>query len=66
MKNPDLSVKILLQKCYTEIMEKLVLENSIKIVCAFIWCSIYQIKARQFFLLPTENSRIQGLFKAFQ
>ena len=27
MKNTDLSVKILLQKCYTEIMETLVLEN---------------------------------------
>ena len=32
MKNPDLSVKILLQKCFTEIMEKLVLENKYKIV----------------------------------
>ena len=32
MKNPDLSVKILLQKCLTEIMEKLVLENVYKIV----------------------------------
>ena len=27
MKHPDLSVKILLKKCWTEIMEKLVLEN---------------------------------------
>ena len=34
MKNPDLSVKILLQKCLTEIMEKLVLENKNKIVVA--------------------------------
>ena len=32
MKNTDLSVKILLQKCYTDIMETLVLENSYKIV----------------------------------
>ena len=32
MKNTDLSVKILLQKCLTEIMEKLVLENWYKIV----------------------------------
>ena len=32
MKNTDLSVKILLQKCFTEIMEKLVLENKYKIV----------------------------------
>ena len=27
MKNTDLSIKIVLQKCYTEIMETLVLEN---------------------------------------
>ena len=32
MKNTDLSIKILLQKCFTEIMEKLVLENKYKIV----------------------------------
>ena len=32
MKNTDLSGKILLQKCFTEIMEKLVLENKYKIV----------------------------------
>ena len=32
MKNLDLSVKILLQKCKTEIMEKLVPENEYKIV----------------------------------
>ena len=31
MKNTDLSVKILLQKCLTEIMETLVLENWYKI-----------------------------------
>ena len=30
MKNTDLSVKILLQKCWTEIMETLVLENKYK------------------------------------
>ena len=45
MKNTDLSVKILLQKCLTEIFEKLVLENEYKIV-AFLWCSI---KAQQFY-----------------
>ena len=32
MKNPDLGVKILLGKCQTEIMEKLVQENLYKIV----------------------------------
>ena len=32
MKNTGLSVKILLQKCFSEIMEKLVLENKFKIV----------------------------------
>ena len=32
MKNTDLNVQILLQKCLTEIMEKLVLENLYKIV----------------------------------
>ena len=32
MKNTDLRVKILLQKCYTEIMDKLVLDNKYKIV----------------------------------
>ena len=32
MKNADLSVKILLQKCFTEIMERFVMENQYKIV----------------------------------
>ena len=32
LKNTDLSVKILLQKCQTEIMEKLALENKYKII----------------------------------
>ena len=32
MKNTDLSVKFLLLKCQTEIMETLVLENQYKIV----------------------------------
>ena len=32
MENTDLSVKILLQKCETEIMEKIVLENEYKTV----------------------------------
>ena len=31
MKNTDLNVKILLQRCLTEIMEKVVLENLYKI-----------------------------------
>ena len=41
MENKDLSVKILLQKCKTEIMEKLVLEISIKL--------LHQIMAKQFY-----------------
>ena len=32
MKNTDLIVKLLLQKCFNEKMEKLVLENKYKIV----------------------------------
>ena len=32
MKTTDLSVRILLQKCLTEMMEKLVLENQYEIV----------------------------------
>ena len=32
MKNTDLNVQVLLQKCWTEIMEKLVLENKYKTV----------------------------------
>ena len=36
MKNTDLSVKIQVQKCFTEIMEKLVLENNYKIVVPLI------------------------------
>ena len=42
MKNTDLCVKILFQKCLTEIMEKLVQENKYKIVV------LHQIKAQQF------------------
>ena len=49
--NTGLSVKSLLQKCYTEIMETLVMENQYKILVL---------------LLSAENSRIQGLFKAFE
>ena len=33
MKNTDLSVKFLLQKCQTEIMETLVLEISTELLC---------------------------------
>ena len=37
MKNTDLSVKILLQKCLTEIMETLALaKNSIKWLCLYL------------------------------
>ena len=36
MKNTDLSVKILVQKCFTEIREKLVLENHYKITVPLI------------------------------
>ena len=43
MKNPDLSVKILFQKCYTEIMEKLVLENQYKIVVPLFGAEFYFI-----------------------
>ena len=46
MKNPDLSVKILLQKCLTVIKEKLVRENQYKIVCLYL---LHQIKAQQFY-----------------
>ena len=50
MKNPDLSVKILLQKCSTEIMEKLVLENNIKLLCLYlVQHLLHQIKAHQFY-----------------
>ena len=50
MKNTDLSVKILLQKCFTEIMEKLVLENKYKIVVPmFEQHMLHQIKAWQFY-----------------
>ena len=45
----DLSVKILLQKCKTEIMEKLILENSIKLLCLYLVQQhmLQQIKAHQ-------------------
>ena len=36
MKNTDLGVKILLQKRFTEIMEKLVLENKFKMLCLYL------------------------------
>ena len=53
MKNPDLSVNILLQKCLTEIMETLVLENEYKIVVPIhvylVQHMLHQIKAQQFY-----------------
>ena len=36
MKNTDLDVKILLQKCYTEIMEKIVLKKLYRIVVPYL------------------------------
>ena len=80
MKNTDLSVQIPLQKCYTEIMGDSStgnkIENRIKLVCLYlVQHMLHQIKAQQFYtdlgllstvLIPTENSRIQGLFKAFE
>ena len=58
MKNTDLSVQILLQRCLTEIMEDIStgkLVYSIKLLCLL-----------STLLILTENSRIQGLFKAFE
>ena len=64
-----------------EIMETLALENkykiSIKLLCLYlVQHMLHQIKAQQFYtdidralstvLSPTENSKIQGLFKAFE
>ena len=50
MENKDLSVKILLQKCKTEIMEKLVLEISIKLLCLYlVQHMLHQIMAKQFY-----------------
>ena len=76
MKNADLSVKILLQKCFTEIMEKLVLENKYKIVLPIFGAAyaapnkgttiLYWFRSLSTVLSPTENSRIQGHFKAFE
>ena len=62
MKNTDLRVQILLQKCWTEIMETLVLENQYKIIVP-IFGAAYLLST---VLSPTENSGIQGLFKAFE
>ena len=51
MKNPDLSVRILLQKCQTEIMEKLVLKMCIKLLCLYlVQHMLHQIKALQFYI----------------
>ena len=50
MKNTDLSVQILLQKCLTEVMETLVLEISIKLLCFYlVQHKLHQIKAQQFY-----------------
>ena len=74
MQNTDLSVKILLQKCFTEIMEKLVLENKYKSVVPLFGAAyaapnkgttiLYLVRSLSTVLSPTENGRIQGLFKA--
>ena len=72
MKNTDLSVKILLQKCWTEIMETLVLENVVPIFGAAYAAPnrgttiLYWFRPLSTVLSPTENSRIQGDFKAFE
>ena len=76
MKSTDLSVKILLQKCKTEIMEKFILENQYKIVVPLFGAAcaasnkgttiLYRFRSLSTVLSPTENSRIQGLFKAFE
>ena len=68
MKNPDFS-----QKCLTVIRKKI----SIKLICLYLaQHRLHQIKAQQCFtdldrspstvLNPTENSKIQGLFKALE
>ena len=50
MKNPDLSVKILLQKCEPEKMEKLLLEISIKLLCLYlVQHLLHQRKAQHFY-----------------
>ena len=53
MKNTDLSVKILLRKCLTEIMEKLVqlfYKISIKSLCLYlVQHMLHKIKAQQFY-----------------
>ena len=50
MKNTDLSVKILLQKCPAERMEKLVLKNEYKIVVLYlVQHMLHQIKAQQYY-----------------
>ena len=51
MTNTDLSVKILLHKIYSEIMEKLELENLYKLLCLYLvqHVMLHQIKAQQFF-----------------
>ena len=50
MKNTDLSVKIRLQKCWTEIMETLALENYIKLLCLYlVQHKLHQIKAQLFY-----------------
>ena len=76
MKNTDLSVKILPQKCFTEIRENLVLENKYKIVVPIFGAAyaapnksrtiLYWFRPLSTVLSSTENKRIQGLFMAFE
>ena len=50
MKTTDLSVRILLHKCETVIMEKLVLENYQKLLRLYlVQHMLHQIKAQQFY-----------------
>ena len=77
MKNTDLSVKSLLQKFILDWDNgDIVLKISIKLLCLYlVQYMLHKIKAQQFYtdlsllstvLSPTENSRIQGLFKVFE
>ena len=76
MKNTDKSVKILLEKCQTDIIELLVLENKYIIVVPLFGAAyaapnigttiLYWLSSLSTVLSPTENSRIQGLYKAFE
>ena len=75
-KNTDGSVKILLQKCQTEIMVKLVLENEYEIVVPLFGAAfaapskgttiLYWFKSLSTVLSSTETRRKQDLFKALR